>query len=768
MKQFRKGLLVVGLAMLLAFPLGAQQIAPHIGYVYPAGGRTGTTFQVKIGGQFLDGATNAHLSGGGARISVLDHFKPLTQAQFNNLREKLKELQDKRAATMENRRKRAGAQIAGSTNTTWTVEDEKTFAELRKKFSTFQRRPANPAIAEIVTVEVALAADAEPGERELRLTTQLGLSNPLVFCVGQLPEFSKKLPVTPNVSRFGQAARNDPPSTPVTEMAISLPAVVNGQTMPGGVDRYRFQARKDQQLVLAASARALIPYLSDAVPGWFQASLALYDSKGAELAFADHYRFHPDPVLYCVIPQDGEYVVQIRDSIYRGREDFVYRIAIGELPFLTSIFPLGGPVGSETAVALEGWNLPASMQIQEARNSAPGIFPLQVSKQGLRSNPLPFAVDTLPEILEQEPNNTTNNAQPVTLPVIINGRIAAAGDVDIFRFEGRAGEQMVAEIYARRLGSPLDSVLKLTDASGRQLAFNDDYEDKGSGLNTHHADSYVRAALTNTGTYFLQVSDAQRQGGAECSYRLRLSAPQPDFALRVVPSSINVRGGASVPLTVYALRRDGFSNEIAVTLKDAPPGFTLSGGIVPANQDQVRVTLSAPPRPQAEPFSLSMEGRAQVRGRTIIHPAVPAEDMMQAFAYRHLVPAKELLASVSGRFMGRAAPKILGNMPVKIPMGGTVRVRIATPRGPFADRAQLELSEPPEGITLGNISATAEGVELTVRSDMAKTKPGLQGNLIVNVFPRLVASAQKAKKQTNQRRPSIGVLPAIPFEVVAQ
>jgi hypothetical protein len=163
-----------------------------------------------------------------------------------------------------------------------------------------------------------------------------------------------------------------------------------------------------------------------------------------------------------------------------------------------------------------------------------------------------------------------------------------------------------------------------------------------------------------------------------------------------------------------------------------------------------------------------MEGRALVLGRTIIHPAVPAEDMMQAFAYRHLVPAKELLASVSGRFMGRAAPKILGNMPVKIPIGGTVRVRIATPRGPFADRAQLELSEPPEGITLGDVSATDEGVELTVRSDMSKTKPGLQGNLIVNVFPRVLASAQKAKKQNNQRRPAIGVLPAIPFEVVAQ
>ena len=98
---------------------------------------------------------------------------------------------------------------------------------------------------------------------------------------------------------------------------------------------------------LSLPARDLIPYLPDAVPGWFQAALALYDAKGRELEHADHYLFHPDPVLHYEIPKDGEYVVEIRDSIYRGREDFVYRITLGELPYVTSIFPLGGPAGAQ-------------------------------------------------------------------------------------------------------------------------------------------------------------------------------------------------------------------------------------------------------------------------------------------------------------------------------------------------------------------------------------------------------------------------------------
>jgi hypothetical protein len=59
---------------------------------------------------------------------------------------------------------------------------------------------------------------------------------------------------------------------------------------------------------------------------------------------------------------------------------------------------------------------------------------------------------------------------------------------------------MVAEVYARRLDSPLDAVLRLFDPTGRQLALNDDHEDKTSGLSTHHADSYLSAGTGDSGT----------------------------------------------------------------------------------------------------------------------------------------------------------------------------------------------------------------------------------------------------------------------------
>ena len=597
-----------------------------------------------ISGQYLDGVTDVDICGGGIKTTVLEHVKPLNGKQIALLRDRLKELQE-----MMNSEKpiEPNSDAAPDANAAINPEPkmdkkalQKEMTEIKEKLANPKNRNRdNPQLAEDVTIRIVLAPDAEPGERELRLKTALGLSNPLAFYVGRLPEYTEKEPKT---------------STTEAGMSITLPAIVNGQILPGDVDRFRFQASKGQQLVASVSAQELLPYLADAVPGWFQATLALYDAKGNELAYDDDYKFHSDPVLYYEIPKDGEYVIEIRDAIYRGREDFVYRITVGELPFITSIFPLGGQVDTQTTVELKGWNLPVGKLTMDANDKEPGNYPLFVHKEELISNRVPFAVDKLPEYPEQKPNYQQGNAQLVKPPVIVNGRIDQPGDVDVFRFEDRDGNEIVAEVYARRLDSPLDSVLKLTDANDHQIAFNDDYEDKGAGLTTHQADSRLSVTLPANGTYYLHISDAQHKGGEAYSYRLRISPPQPDFELRVVPSSINARAGATVPITIYALRKDGFSDNIALTLKDAPRGFKLSGGKVPANQDQVRLMLTVPPMPSEEPISLRLEGHAIIQGREVVHPAVPAEDMMQAFFYRHLVPAKDLKVAI----LPRGKPKM--------------------------------------------------------------------------------------------------------------
>lgn len=757
-KNFASAHTVALAACLLAFSAWAQPATPHLGYVYPAGGRQGTTFQLVAGGQFLNGTTNAFFSGDGIEATVLEYNRPMNQKVFNDLRDELKTLQEKRQAARRN---------PNSTNT-WAAADEKRVAEIRARIlKNPPNRQGNPAIAETVTLTVTLATNAAPGEREIRLLTPGGLSNPLKFCVGALPEFSAPpaKATSPELERlrkqFGVASNT---SAPNAEPRVSPPCVINGQIMPGAVDRYRFAARRGQSFVISAQARELIPYLADAVPGWFQATLALYDAKGKELAYDDDFEFRPDPVLHFVIPRDGDYAIEIKDAIYRGREDFVYRIELGELPFITSHFPLGGPAGADVSVQLKGWNLPTN-QVTKCFDS-PGTKSISERREERISNPVPFAVEALPEQNEEEPNNAPRSAQTVTLPVIVNGRIDAPGDEDVFCVNGHAGDQIVVEVFARRLDSPLDSVLKLTDTAGKQLAFNDDHEDKGTGLNTHHADSYLRCTLPADGKYFVQLGDIQHHGGPEYAYRLRLSAPQPDFELRVVPSSVNLRPGTSVPVTVFTLRRDGFTNEIKLSLKDAPPGFALAGARVPAGQDHIRVTLSAPFNAPSEPADLYFEGFAVVQGRAVIHAAVPADDMMQAFLYRHLVPAQELKVAVTGRGAGRAQLRLTGGSPVKISTNGTTRVQLSLPTRGFLPPFRYELSDPPEGLTLQSINPGRDGLELVLQAGAATLKPNTEGNLIVNAFFAGNAQGTNARPQAARQANPIGTLPAIPFVIV--
>jgi hypothetical protein len=725
-------------AILAATQIAMAQPTPHAGYVYPAGGRQGTTFEVVVGGQFLDGVKSVVFSGAGLEASVLEYFKPLTPGQATQLRDKLKELRDKE---------------------TKTPADKEKIEEIRTKLEGFVRRPTTPALMETVRVNIAVAPGAPIGERELRLVTTAGLTNTLRFFVDQLPEVSK--PAAKGAADQGGRGRGQVRAiTREAPTEVKLPAMINGQIMPGGADRYRFDAAKGQRIVIAAKARELIPYISDAVPGWFQAAISLTDPKGRELQYADHFEFHPDPALYYEIPEDGAYVLEIHDSIYRGREDFVYRIAAGEIPFVTSIFPLGGRTGVRTSVELHGWNLPTAKIVEDGKGKPAGVYPLA----GFASNAVPFALDALPDAAEKEPNNRKENAQRVPLPQIVNGRIDRPGDTDVFRIDGRAGDEIIAEVVARRLNSPLDSMLRLTNAAGKELAVNDDFEDKAAALLTHHADSRLRVKLPAAGAYYLYLQDTQGRGGAEYGYRLRVSRPQPDFELRVTPASINARAGATIPVTVYALRRDDFAGEIAIKLKDAPGGFTLSGGVIPANTDQVRLTLTMPSRPHAA-RALALEGRATIAGKDVRHAGVPAEDMMQAFAYHHLVATREWLAEVTGapRPNARAAWTVESEKATRLPLGGTAAVRVGLTAPRMADVLRLELDTPPEGVTIQDVATVKDGVSIVLHVD-AKSKAGLKGNLIVNAFmERAAPNAPNAAR----RRVPLGTLPAIPFEIVA-
>jgi len=821
-RSTRPLLVLLAASLLGAQPLSAQQSKdPHIGYVFPAGGQRGTAFEVVVGGQFLDATTNVVVSGGdGVRATVVKINKPFPQKRFNELRDYLEQARKKLAeantqpapqpntppvpqpntqpvpqpntppAPQPNTQPvpqpntppapQPNTQPAPQPNTlaasqpntqpapaksnflgpakaalvlkeAGATDDEiKEFFERVKQFKD-PKRQQNQQLNETVTLRVEIAADAPTGPREIRLLKPAGVSNPLSFCVGQLPE---------------QVNASSGDQTPGTPTPVTLPVIVNGQILPGGLDHFSFHAARGAHLVIAAQGRDLIPYLADAVPGWFQPALSLVDEKGKEVAFADHFYFNTDPVIYYDVPQDGTYRLEVRDLLFRGREDFVYRIMIGEVRFVRDIFPLGGPPGVATAVTVSGWNLP-STKIKFTPPGPEGVYPVAELSNGFVTRNILFAGDTLPECMAAKPNSTPQQAQRVVPPMVINGRIGHPGDVDVFAVSCRAGEHIVAEVCARRLNSPLDSWLRVTDATGKQLAFNDDHEDKGAGLLTQGADSYLTFSAPTEGLYYLHLGDAQGKGGPEYAYRLRISEPRPDFALYITPSGINGHAGASVPVTVQAVRRDGFSGDIFLAFKDASTGFALDGGKIPAGQDKVRATITFPQTTAGSPLFLALEGHAAIAGHDVIRPVQPADDMIQAFMYHHLVPARELVAMAPASTYVRPPITIADPGPMKLTAGGSAQAVVSLKgRAPFviAD-TRLQLSDAPDGISIGDISPTTNGAAISFKADAAKVKPGLKGNLIVETFTEKTPPPVDGKP-SEKKRWSNGFLPAIPFEVV--
>jgi hypothetical protein len=755
--------------LLAASAACAQQNTPHAAYVYPAGARQGTTIEVTVGGQYLDGASTALFAGDGVKTEVTGFTKPLAQKDEDEIRKRLKELEQCHTnAPAKPLAKPAAAAPPNAANSTaaasdaptctptpWTPADKQLQAGLRKQLDLNNRLRNAPALAQEVSLRVTIAAHAAEGNHELRLITDRGLSNPLVFLVGHLPESTHPIQFVPLAMAAGGGlplsaqAHADATAPPET---IALPTVLNGQMMPGGIDRYRFTARKGEKIVAAAMTRGLIPYMADAVPGWFQAALTLSDATGKELAYADHFRYNQEPVIELEIPADGDYVLAVRDIISRGREDFVYRIAIGQIPYVTGIFPLGERASTRARVTLDGWNL-TKTEIKPAWRD-PGVYSFRAGEQGWEANSTEFRVGTLPETTENKPATEAAHARRLKLPIVVNGRIENAGDTACFRFDAGDGEEIVAEVEARRLGSPLDSTLTLTDAKGKQLAFNDDAGDKSNALETQQADSLIDYHFTAQGTYFLRIADSQHSGGPDYAYRLRIGRPQPDFDVKIAPSSVNLRPGKTIAANVLLLRRDGFGGAVKLRIKDGPAGLILGGGEIPAGADAVRVTLTAPPEAMATPHRLVVEAEALIDNHTVRREATPADDYIQAFAWHEAVPAQQCLVWVVGKNRNKPLWTATANR-IAIPAGGTAQYQFEIPKGLADSAIKLALNNPPDGIGIANVKQTGTTVQLTLRAD-AKTKPGLAGNLIVD------ASAAK-----NGNKPySLDTLPAIPFTVV--
>ena len=170
------------------------------------------------------------------------------------------------------------------------------------------------------------------------------------------------------------------------------------------------------------------------------------------------------------------------------------------------------------------------------------------------SNAQRFAVSSLVEIADREPNGP-GAAQPVTLPATLVGTLGAAGDVDAYQFRALAGEEMVFQVVARPLGSRLDSVVRLLDATGKVLETSNDVD--------LSRDSVLTWRFAEAGQYTLTIEDAEHGGGAT-GFAYRIHSGALPYITGLFP--LGVPGGSSANVTLSGVNLRGNSTASPSTL----------------------------------------------------------------------------------------------------------------------------------------------------------------------------------------------------------
>lgn len=270
-----------------------------------------------------------------------------------------------------------------------------------------------------------------------------------------------------------------------------------------------------------------------------------------------------------IATMDGNYVVAVRDTAFGGSDSDRYALHIGTFPRPLAIFPAGGPIGVETKLTLiDGANGNRDLMVKPTTANF-AFYPSDANGTAPTANP--FRASPFPNVIE-------GSEAPAPWPVDLNGIIAKPGEVDEFKIQVKAGDQLEVVAYVFRIGSPLDTVVTVLDSDGTIVASNDDDE-------TH--DSRVRITASRDEHYVVRVQDKRKQGGPRFIYRIEVTKPATGLSLFLATPGRKTqdRGTVVVPrgnrvAAFLAVRRDGVTGPVTVRPADLPAGVTIAGPAV--------------------------------------------------------------------------------------------------------------------------------------------------------------------------------------------
>ena len=454
--------------------------------------------------------------------------------------------------------------------------------------------PALPLPRE-VPASIVIPADTPPGPVFWQAANANGATLTGIFMVGAGPEVL-------------EAADHESP-----QVLPALPVTVNGQVeLIEEIDRYRCVSPHTGPVTCTLRARQL--------GAAFNAAIEIHDATGALVADAFDTEGLDAEITFAA-RAGAEYQISIRDVDFRGDRSYCYRLSLVAGPRVVAALPAAGRRGETRPVEFVGMGVATGAPVLESvtrpvtfpTHPAQSSFPYQLETPFGNAPAVSLLISDLAEALE--PARAPGSPHALTLPAAMTGILDQPADEDLYTCTGTKGDVLALTLQSRRIGSPLDPVLVIRDALGKELARADDQP--GS------VDAGLEFKLPEDGTYTIAVGDMLGKAGTRAaSYRLTIEPAVPDFSLQAAVQRLSVEIGAEkgADLAIKAVRRAGFNEPITLTLSGLPAGVTASGELViPAGKVDLKIPLLAAADAASTAAPIQIQGTAKIGDATVSH-----------------------------------------------------------------------------------------------------------------------------------------------------
>jgi len=589
-------------------------------------------------------------------------------------------------------------------------------------------------------VRLEVPKDAPIGFHTIRLATTRGMSNFRIFCIDDLP----------------QVMEVDTNHSLSTAQSVPIPCVVVGRADAEVTDYFKFSVKAGQRVSFEVLGRRL--------GSAFDAQISLHDIHiGRELPDAysnDAPGLQTDSRLTYTFKEAGDYVLEIRDVMYRGGPDFWYRLRIGDFPCASTPIPLAIKRGSKGSIQFAGPTVDGVAPVEVSAPTDSALDTLWIAPKGangLFGWPVALGISDLDETLEQEPNNDIAHANRIPVPGAVTGRFLEKGDLNYFVFTAKKGQRVVIQGHTLEYYSPTMLDMTVNDAKGGQLAASNPQAN-------HPEDQRIDFTPPADGDFYLMVKHLTDWGGPSETYRVEIRPYQPGFSLTAGLDRFDAPPGGTVDIPIQTVNRRDYTGPIEVSVV-GHPGITgqtvLTATPQPQpNQPAGKLTIAVKPDVPMGPYFVRIQGKATINGQPVIVDAAvtPAiKDNMAGLPF----PPRDLLHPVALAVTEKPPFSLLAKIEMAEALrGSSVPVIITAQRAPnFAEEIEVTATGLPANVTLP-VLKIAKG------QNEARGQLTPAANAPVGQFPiRFIGKAKVSFKEFHVTSAPANLVLVLPFEL---